>query len=89
MNIRDYEDMMMLDLADDERSELSARLDALEDSFSALGQIDADGTEPLVTVLELSNILRDDVSGQIISREELLENAPASHDGYFRVPGTL
>ena len=89
IDITEYEAMMMFDLADDERAKLSRRLNGLADGFKALEYIDAGGAEPLVTVLDLHNILREDVSGKLVDRDELLSNAPEHSDGYFKVPGTL
>ena len=52
-------------------------------------KVDTDGVEPLVTVLDLKNVLREDVSSQLVSRDTLLENAPEEYDGYFQVPKTI
>ena len=86
---RDYENMAMLDLPDCEREVLGGRLSGLADSFAALDGIDADGVEPLVTVLGLQNVMREDVAEKLFSRDELLANAPERHDGYVQVPGTI
>jgi aspartyl/glutamyl-tRNA(Asn/Gln) amidotransferase C subunit len=40
-------------------------------------------------VLNLQNVLREDAAKKLLSREELLSNAPEQYDGYFQVPGTL
>ena len=88
-NIRDYEAMAMLDLPDAERETLGRLLDDLTKGFAVLEQIDTDGVEPLVTVLSMQNILREDVAGKLLTREEILANAPEQYDGYFQVPGTL
>lgn len=89
LDIKEYEAMMMFDLPCDERDILNRRLNALVDSFAALENIKADAAPPLVSVLPLSNILREDVSKKLYSRDELLDNAPEKSDGYFKVPGTL
>ncbi|MCL1835636.1 MAG: Asp-tRNA(Asn)/Glu-tRNA(Gln) amidotransferase subunit GatC [Oscillospiraceae bacterium] len=89
LDIKQYEDMTMLDLPEDERSLLSGRIDALRAGFDSMAQADTGDTQPLVTVLELCNILREDSSAKLISREELMQNAPEQQDGYFRVPATL
>ena len=88
-DIKALETMAMLDLSDAERERLSEQLKVITDRFESLAQIDTDGVEPLVTVLDLHNILREDVSEKLLTREELLSNAPARYDGYFQVPGTL
>ena len=79
----------MLDLQDAEREELEARFDAVVGCFDMLDKYDATGAEPLATTLSIANVLREDVSSKLISREELLKNAPEQHDGYFRVPATI
>lgn len=88
-NIKDYEEMAKLDLPDDERARISELGDKLIESFSALADIDTTGVEPLITVLGVRNVLREDVSAKMLSRDELLSNAPEQYGGYFQVPRTL
>jgi len=85
----DYENMAMLELSDAERLRLKERFDEITGGFAALDAYDTDGIEPLVSVLDSFNILREDVSVKKLSREELLANAPEQHDGYFQVPATI
>lgn len=89
LDIRKYEAMVMLELDGDEREQLSARLDALDASFSALDRVDTDGVAPLVSVLSQRNVMREDIAVKLLSRDEILSNAPEQYDGYFQVPGTL
>jgi aspartyl/glutamyl-tRNA(Asn/Gln) amidotransferase C subunit len=88
-DISDYEAMTMLDLTEGERQELNGRFDALIRGFKELEKIETNGVVPLVTVLDLNTVLREDVSTKQISREEILANTNWEHDGYFQVPGTL
>ena len=88
-DIKPYEAMAKFDLPGDERAKISAQAGMLVESFAALEKIKTDGVPPLVTVLDIQNVLREDVSAKLFSREELLANAPESHDGYFQVPKTL
>ncbi|MCL2366099.1 MAG: Asp-tRNA(Asn)/Glu-tRNA(Gln) amidotransferase subunit GatC [Oscillospiraceae bacterium] len=89
VDMKHYEHMVMLELSDDERMQLSKRLDTLIESFSALEQIDTDGVLPLVSVVDGQSILREDVAVKMISRDALLSNAPEQYDGYFQVPGAI
>ena len=89
IDIGEYEATAKLSLPEAERKEITRRAAKKCESFSLLENIDTSGTEPLVTVLDLKNILRDDVVKKIITREELLSNAPEQYDGYFQVPRTL
>ncbi|MDR1688355.1 MAG: Asp-tRNA(Asn)/Glu-tRNA(Gln) amidotransferase subunit GatC [Clostridiales bacterium] len=88
-NIKDYEALAKLDLPLNERLFISEQADMLINSFEELKNTDTLGAQPLVTVLNIQNILRDDVAVKLVSREELLENAPQQSDGFFQVPKTL
>ena len=85
----DYEGMVMLDLPEEERVRLMERFDAVVSGFSVLDDVDVSGVEPLVSVLDSSNVMREDVASKLISRDELLKNAPEQHDGYFQVPAAI
>jgi len=88
-NIKDYEAMARLDLPESERRWVSDRADMLINSFNLLDGIDASNVEPLITVLGIKNVFRDDVSIKMLPREEILANAPEQYEGYFQVPRTL
>ena len=88
-NIKEYEAMAKLDLPEAERRLVSDRADMLIDSFTELERVDASGVEPLITVLDVKNVFREDIGVKMLSREELLSGAPEQYDGYFMVPRTL
>lgn len=88
-DIRDYEAVTMLDLTDSEREFLGKCVDDLESGFAALEFVDTQGVEPLVTVLDTRNILREDVAMKLFTRDELLANAPEHYEGFYQVPGTF
>ena len=84
-----YETMAKLDLPEAEHQYINDRMEKLLADFDEIAKINTDGTEPLFTVLDIQNVLRDDVAKKTISRDELLNAAPQQYDGYFRVPKTL
>ena len=85
----DYESMVMLDLPEDESVRLSERYDEIVSGFDVLDDIDVSSALPLVSVLELQNVMREDVASKLISRDELLKNAPEQHEGYIQVPAAI
>ena len=87
--IKDYEAMAKLELPEAERQWVSACADRLLQSFERLGDADAGDAPPLVTVLDVQNVLREDVAVKLLPREALLANAPEQYDGYFQAPKTL
>ena len=88
-SFKDYENMAMLDLPDSERVELEARFDEIVGGLAALDEFDTSSVLPLVSVLDVENVLREDVAAKLFSRDEVLENAPEKHDGYFKVPAAI
>ena len=88
-SLQAYEAMAKIQLTDEERARLTDMAERLTESFAALEAIDTENTMPMVTVLPIRNILREDVHTKMVSREALLENAPEPYDGYFQVPKTI
>ena len=82
----DFEKMAMLELSEIERERVRERFDDVVAGFSVLDSYDFEGILTLVSVLDICNVMRDDVAGKVISRDDLLKNAPEQHDGYFQVP---
>ena len=89
IDLKKYEAVAMFELSDDERARLSGRAGALAESFNELEKVDTSGVEPLVSVIDTHTVMREDIMKKIITRDELLANAPEQSDGYFKVPGTL
>ncbi len=84
-----YEDMAKLKLSDEERARLLRDMERLDAKFEALLQFDVGDAEPLISVLDMVNVTRDDVAVHEIPREVLLRTAPEQAHGYFEVPRTL
>ena len=84
-----YEPMAKLSLDSESRAWADDIIARLEGEFEKMEKVDTKGVEPLITVLDLRNVLREDVSRQIVERDTLLANAPEEYDGYFQVPKTI
>lgn len=88
-NLQKFERMAKFDLPQEERDFLQAQADRLDRAFSMLEAIDTQAVPPLLNVLGMQNVLREDVAVQPFTREELLVLAPQQQDGCFQVPKTL
>jgi len=84
-----YEKAAMLELPESAHMMHKERFDKVAGGFSALDAYDTSKAEPLVSVLDIQNVTREDIPGKIVTREELLRNAPEQYDGYIRVPATI
>ena len=51
-----------------------------------LQKLNTDDIPPTAQVVEVASRLRDDEPRPSLLQEEALANAPATHDGFFRVP---
>ena len=51
-----------------------------------LNEVDTEGVEPLIYMVDEVNVLRDDVAIQEISHADALKNSARHDSDYFRVP---
>lgn len=75
-----------LTLTDDELATATAELGAMLDHFADIDALDLDGVEPMMQPTPLVNVMREDIEGPTLDRDEVLSQAPLAEDGRFRVP---
>jgi aspartyl-tRNA(Asn)/glutamyl-tRNA(Gln) amidotransferase subunit C len=81
--------LSMLQFDQEEREAIKQDLEKMIGFIDKLKELDTTGVEPLLHMGTAQNILRDDIPGNMISRDEALQNAP-THDGiYFKVPKVI
>ncbi|MFZ2494236.1 MAG: Asp-tRNA(Asn)/Glu-tRNA(Gln) amidotransferase subunit GatC [Candidatus Saccharimonadales bacterium] len=79
-----------LTVSDDEAESLRSQLQDILGYVEQLDEVDTAGVEPTYQVTGLENVTRPDVVGQSnIDRDNLLKNAPATHDGHIKVKKVL
>jgi aspartyl-tRNA(Asn)/glutamyl-tRNA(Gln) amidotransferase subunit C len=78
-----------LEVSPDEETDMLNSLNGVLTWMEQLAEVDTTGVEPLTHISAESNLLRDDVVGNHLPREQALANAP-QHDGqFFEVPKVL
>ena len=84
------ENLSKLSLTEDERVKAMNEMDKILKYVSKLNEVDTDGVEPLVNVLPISNVLRED---EVVTVENAVEktiaNGPITKDNMFVVPKTV
>jgi aspartyl-tRNA(Asn)/glutamyl-tRNA(Gln) amidotransferase subunit C len=75
-----------LSLTGDELTTATAELSAMLDHFADIDALDLDGVEPMMQPTPLANVMREDIEGETLDRDEVLGQAPLTEDGRFRVP---
>jgi aspartyl-tRNA(Asn)/glutamyl-tRNA(Gln) amidotransferase subunit C len=72
-----------------EKEEIKSDLQKMIGFVDKLQELDTTNIEPLLHMSEEVNVLREDVAGNMLQREEALKNA-AHHDGeHFKVPKVI
>ncbi len=82
-------ELAKLSLTAAEKDLFRGQLSTILDYAAALQKIDTSAIPPTATVLPLHNVMRADVVQPSLPREDVLANAPASQDGYFKVRAVL
>ncbi len=78
-----------LALGPDELETMTAQLDTVLDHFADIDALDLAAVDPMTQPYPLVNVLRDDIPGPCLHRDEVLAEAPATDDGRFWVPPIL
>lgn len=80
-----------LPLSNEELQKFLPQLLAILDFVSKLQEIDTSKIAPTSQVTGLENVFREDEvdATRMLSQEEALSNAPATHNGYFKVPSVF
>ncbi len=75
---------------EEEKEKFSGSISQIISYIEDLKQIDTQGVPCCNMVLEtLSNVMRDDIPGELLSRDTFLANAPAHVGGMVKVPPVL
>lgn len=75
----------------DETAEISIQNDLTRmlNFVNKLNEVDTNGIEPLVYMLDEKTTLREDVVVQAITQQEALKNAPDKDTDFFKVPKVI
>lgn len=75
-----------LSLSDDEESVMQNIFAQMRENENMLSSFDTNEVEPMVHVMPMTNVLRDDVRIQNFTRDSLLDGAPERSDDSWQVP---
>jgi len=76
-----------LDFSEKEKLEMVEDFKKMVGFVDTLQEVNTEGVKPLIYVNEeVTNVLRDDNVGEMLSSEEALENAPDKDSSYIKVP---
>ncbi|MDN3494499.1 Asp-tRNA(Asn)/Glu-tRNA(Gln) amidotransferase subunit GatC [Planococcus sp. APC 4015] len=78
-----------IQLSDEEVELLTGQLDAIVDNIAKVSQVATPDVVATSHPIPLQNIFRADVPGDLLTTEQVLQNAPDAADGRFRVTAIL
>lgn len=78
-----------LEFTDEEKKDIQGDLNKILALVDKLSEVDTEGVEPLIYMLDEEARLREDVVEQKTTQEEALKNAPDKDSDYIRVPKVL
>ncbi len=81
--------LAQLSLDDEAKQRLLREMGDLLAYVDKLNELDTDGIEPMMHVLDISNVYREDVVTGSLDRDAALRNAPKTDGEYFLVPRIL
>lgn len=78
-----------INFSSEEEGKILEDFNKLVQFINTLDEVDTTGVEPLTHIHENSNILREDKVDNMLSKSEMLNNAPKSNSDYIKVPKVL
>ena len=87
--IEKLSELSMLQFTAEEKEEIKADLQKMIGFIDKLQELDTTGVEPLMHMSDEVNVLREDITGPMLTEEEALKNAAHHDDHYFKVPKVI
>ena len=78
-----------LNFTEAEKTEITEDLSKMIAFVDKLNEVDTTGVEPLIHLSSEVNVLREDITGGSISRQDALKNAPEILEDFFTVPKVI
>ena len=82
-------ELARLSFTEAEKEKMTSELNAILHYVEKLNEIDTEGVEPLSSIHDQVNVLREDIRQGSISNDVALMNAPDKLDRFFRVPKVI
>lgn len=87
MDVRDVAHLARIELTDDEATRYQSQIEDILKYVEQLNAIDVDGIEATAHAAPVFDVIREDIAtGQSISQEEVLANAPETAHDQIKMP---
>ena len=75
-----------LELTEEEKITFTKQLGDVLKYVEQMNEVDTTGVVPMAHAFDVVNVMREDVVVYEQTKEELMKNAPAEENGFFKVP---
>lgn len=86
MKLKKLEKLNQLRLEENEREDILAFFKKAEEDMGIFDSVSTEDVRRMVHVMPMINVIREDVSSQPFTRDQLQAGAPEASDGYWQVP---
>jgi aspartyl-tRNA(Asn)/glutamyl-tRNA(Gln) amidotransferase subunit C len=87
--VRHVAHLARLDLPDEELERVRRELNRIMDHFAELQELDTDDVDQTSHAIRMTNVYRPDEVSPGIDVDAVVQNAPDSVEGFFRVPAFM
>lgn len=84
-DVKHMADLAKLKFSEKELDDFTGKFSEILSYVEQLNEVDTENVEPTYQVNEHYQTLREDVSKEGLTKEEVLENSPETQYGYFKV----
>ena len=78
-----------LELKEEERKKTCEDISDMLEYIDKLNELDTEGVDPLVQIIPMENVFRQDKISNKNEKDKMLANAPQKKDGQYVVPRTI
>ena len=75
-----------LNLTEEETAKILSFFETAAKDAEILDTVNTDNVERMVYLMPMTNIIREDITKKLFTRDQLQEQAPEAMDGYWQVP---
>ena len=81
--------LSMLQFSEEEKEEIKSDLQKMIGFMDKIRELDLNDVDPLLHICHNQDVLREDIPGKMLTREEALKNSGGQDGQYFIVPKTI
>lgn len=75
-----------LELSEEEKIKFTTQLGDVLKYVEQMNEVDTSNVEPMAHAVDFVNVMREDTVNYEQTHDELMQNAPDSENGFFKVP---